>query len=252
MRDVETALVRLRRATDEASSGEPGEPGQPGEPRQPGEPSEPGQPSEPSQPSEPGQPGEPDEPGGLAEAERRLADLRAAHHALQEASARLGTATSAALSDQGRRVVRLRRARDTANHSRAANANSTAEAGGAAVAGGAALADTGAPPAQRSGSRLLFAPSLIAVGIVGTLLVSLAVNAGIDPFRGQPLTPPPAAADGTGAGAPAIALPPVQKGTAKARTERSAGSRRREMSRSARRAQTLRAARGGRAGRPSR
>lgn len=180
MRDVEAAVVRLRRATDEVSSGQPG------------------------------QPGESDEPGALAEAERRLADLRAAHRALQEASTRLGTATSAALSDEGRRVVRLRRARDAAKPSRAAGINRTAEAGGTAVTGGAALADTGAPPAQRSGSRLLLAPSVIAVGIVGTLLVSLAVNAGIDPFRGQRLTPPPAAADGTGTGAPAIALPPVQ------------------------------------------
>jgi hypothetical protein len=143
--------------------------------------------------------------GDVAEAERRLADLRAAHRALQDASARLGASASAALGEQGRRVVRLQRA--LADDRVAPRATGR-------------IPDT----RQRRDSFAL-APSFIVAGICATVLASLLADWGVNPFRGQRLVPPPAAAEG-GATAPAIALPPVRTVTAKPRTERSAGARR--------------------------
>jgi hypothetical protein len=166
--------------------------------------------------------------GDVADAERRLADLRAANRALQDASARLSARASAALGDQGRHVVRLQRA----------------------------LADdrvaprtTGRmPETRRRRDNLALAPSFIVAGICASVLASLVADWGVNPFRGQRLAPPPAAAE-SGATAPAIALPSVRTVAVKPRAARSAGTRRRDASRSARRE---RAARAARAGRPSR
>jgi hypothetical protein len=164
----------------------------------------------------------------VAHAERRLADLRAANRALRDASARLGASASATLGEQGRRVVRLQRA--LADDRVAPRATGRM------------------PETRRRRENLALAPSFIVAGICATVLASVLADWGVNPFRGQRLTPPPATAE-SGATAPAIALPPVHTVTVKPRTARSAGSRRPDVSRSARRE---RAARAGRAARPSR
>ena len=158
-------------------------------------------------------------PGDVAEAERRLADLRAAHRALQDASARLGASASAALGEQGRRVVRLQRA--LADDRVAPRATGRM------------------PETRRRREGFALAPSFIVAGICATVLASHLAEWGVNPFRGQRLVPAPAAAEG-GATAPAIALPPVQTVTAKPRTERSTGSRGREERRNARRERAAR------------
>ena len=142
----------------------------------------------------------------LADAERRLADLRAANRALQEASARLGASASAALGEQGRRVVRLQRA--------------LAEDRVAPSPAGRM------PETRRRRGSLALAPSFVVAGICATVLASLLADWGINPFRGQRLAPPAAAE--SSATPPASALPPVEAVTAKPRAKRSADARRRD------------------------
>jgi hypothetical protein len=158
----------------------------------------------------------------VADAERRLADLRAANRALQDTSARLSARASAALGEQGRRVVRLQRAlADDRVAPRAAGRM---------------------PETRRRRDNFALAPSFIVAGICATVLASLLADWGVNPFRGQRLAPPPAAAE-SGAAAPAIALPPARTVTVKPRTARSAGSRRHDARRGARRERAARAAR---------
>lgn len=194
--DVETALARLRRSAAGPSPSEP--------------------------------PSEVPSSGDLADAERQLADLRAANRALEEASARLGASASVALGEQGRRVVRLQRA--------------LAEDRVAPTATGRM------PETRRRSANLALTPSFVVAGICATVLASLLADWGINPFRGQRLAPPPAAAE-SGATPPAIALPPVQAVATKPRTRRSDSARRRDASTSTRRERTARA---GRAARPPR
>jgi hypothetical protein len=193
--DVETALARLRRS---ASSPSPAAP-----------------------------PSEVPSSEDLADAERRLADLRAANRALQEASARLGASAGAALGEQGRRVVRLQRA--------------LAEDRVAPSATGRM------PETRRRRASLALAPAFVVAGICATVLASLVADWGVNPFRGQRLAPSPAAAEGS-ATPPAIALPPVQAVTVKPRTQRSDSARRRASTGTRRE----RAARATRSARPSR
>ena len=187
--DVETALARLRRSAAGSSPS-----------------------ASPDVPSS----------GDVADAERRLADLRAANRAVQEASARLGASASAALGEQGRRVVRLQRALD-----------------GDRVAPSAAGR---VPDTRRRRGNLTLAPSFVVAGICVTVLASLLADWGVNPFRGQRMAPPPAAAE-NGAAAPAIALPPLQAGRVKPRAGRSDSTRRRDASSGARRERAPRAAR---------
>jgi hypothetical protein len=101
----------------------------------------------------------------VAAAERTLDTLAAAARGLEVATKQLGADTRIALEAQSHRVERMRRA---------AEPPSGPDGGGG----------TGGR------RRIPLAPWLVAVGAIVTVAVSLLVDWGIDPFRGQPVSTP--------------------------------------------------------------
>ena len=155
----------------------------------------------------------------VAVAERTLDSLAAAARGLEVATKQLSADTRTALEAQSHKVERMRRA-----------------------VGPPSGPDDG--PGSNGRRRIPLAPWLVAVGAIVTIGVSLLVDWGIDPFRGQPVSspsgpsttavervplPPANPTGGTkapaeagdasqggqsgGAGAPAVALPPSGDGS---------------------------------------
>jgi hypothetical protein len=104
-------------------------------------------------------------PKELAEAERTLDTLAAAARGLEVATKQLSADTRIALEAQSHKVERMRRA---------AEPPSGPDGG----------------PGTGGRRRIPLAPWLVAVGAIVTIGVSLLVDWGIDPFRGQPVSSP--------------------------------------------------------------
>jgi hypothetical protein len=101
----------------------------------------------------------------VAAAERTLDALAAAARGLEVATKQLSADTRIALEAQSHKVDRMRQAADPSSES-----------------------DGG--PGGRRGRRIPLAPWLVALGAIVTIAVSLLVDWGIDPFRGQPVSTP--------------------------------------------------------------
>jgi hypothetical protein len=104
-------------------------------------------------------------PEEVAVAERTLDTLAAAARGLEVATKQLGADTRTALEAQSHKVERMRQA-----------------------APPPPAADGGPSTGRRR--RIPLAPWLVAVGAIVTVGVSLLVDWGIDPFRGQPVSTP--------------------------------------------------------------
>jgi hypothetical protein len=111
-----------------------------------------------------GLPSQPPTREEIQAAERTLDSLAAAARGMEVTTKQLGTATRTALEAQSHRVERMRRASEPPS--------------------GPGGADT----SKRR--RIPLAPWLVAVGAIVTIGVSLLVDWGIDPFRGQPVSTP--------------------------------------------------------------
>jgi hypothetical protein len=156
-------------------------------------------------------------PHEVEAAQRTLDSLAAAARGVEVATKQLTVATRTAVEAQSHRVERMRRA------------------------SGPPPGSGGDGPGSLNGRRrrIPLAPWLVAVGAIVTIAVSLLVDWGIDPFRGQPVstptgpdttavervplppanptggTPAPAETSGGragGAAAPAVTLPPSGAG----------------------------------------
>jgi hypothetical protein len=112
-----------------------------------------------------GLPSQPPTAEEVAAAERTLDGLAAAARGMEVATKQLGAATRTALEAQSHKVERMRRAAEPAPGS-------------------------GGESAGRRTRRIPLAPWLVAVGAIVTVGVSLLVDWGIDPFRGQPVSTP--------------------------------------------------------------
>jgi hypothetical protein len=111
-----------------------------------------------------GLPSQPPTADEVAVAERTLDGLAAAARGMEVATKQLGTATRTALEAQAHKVERMRRA-----------------------------AEPAPGPGDGDGTkrrRIPLTPWLVAVGAIVTIGVSLLVDWGIDPFRGQPVSTP--------------------------------------------------------------
>jgi hypothetical protein len=111
-----------------------------------------------------GLPSRPPTPQEVEAAQRTLDDLAAAARGMEVATKQLGAATRTALEAQSHRVERMRRATEPP--------------------GGPGDGDNG------KRRRIPLTPWLVAVGAIVTIGVSLLVDWGIDPFRGQPVSTP--------------------------------------------------------------